>query len=94
VNKKKTLIEKNRQLNQFFLIFQHNYFANFPQYYPMTITMLIGSFIGGATSEGGGAVAFPVMTLMLKLSPTVARDFSLMVQCCGKWTADVLNILK
>jgi hypothetical protein len=50
----------------------------------MTITMLIGSFIGGATSEGGGAVAFPVMTLVLKLAPSVARDFSLMIQCCGE----------
>ena len=38
----------------------------------------------GMTSEGGGAVAFPVMTLALKVAPTVARDFSLMIQSCGK----------
>jgi hypothetical protein len=50
----------------------------------MTITMAFGSFIGGATAEGGGAVAFPVMTLVLHLSPAVARDFSFMIQCCGK----------
>ena len=37
----------------------------------------------GMTSEGGGAVAFPVMTLALKVAPTVARDFSLMIQYCG-----------
>ena len=37
----------------------------------------------GMTSEGGGAVAFPVMTLALKVKPTVARDFSLMIQSCG-----------
>ena len=37
------------------------------------------------TSEGGGAVAFPVMTLLLKISPTIARDFSLMVQSVGKF---------
>jgi hypothetical protein len=24
-----------------------------------------------------------VMTLVLKLAPSVARDFSLMTQCCG-----------
>ena len=36
------------------------------------------------TSEGGGAVAFPVMTLALNISPAVARDFSLMIQSCGK----------
>ena len=35
------------------------------------------------TSEGGGAVAFPVMTLALGIKPTVARDFSLMIQSCG-----------
>ena len=37
------------------------------------------------TSEGGGAVAFPVMTLALQIKPTVARDFSLMIQSCGKY---------
>ena len=37
------------------------------------------------TSEGGGAVAFPVMTLALHISPMVARDFSLMIQACGQY---------
>ena len=35
------------------------------------------------TSEGGGAVAFPVMTLVLHILPEVARDFSMMIQSCG-----------
>ena len=70
---------------------QNNYFANFPTHYPMAITMLVGSFIGGATSEGGGAVAFPVMTLVLHLSPSVARDFSMMIQCCGKLFNSILR---
>ena len=38
----------------------------------------------GMTSEGGGAVAFPVMTLALGIKPSVARDFSLMIQSCGE----------
>ena len=38
----------------------------------------------GMTSEGGGAVAFPVMTLALSITPAVARDFSLMIQSCGE----------
>jgi uncharacterized membrane protein YfcA len=50
----------------------------------MTIAMIFGSFIGGATAEGGGVVAFPVMTLILHQSPSVARDFSFMIQCIGK----------
>jgi uncharacterized membrane protein YfcA len=64
-------------------IFQRNYFPNFKTHYAMTITMIFGAFIGGATSEGGGAVAFPVMTLVLHLAPSIARDFSLMIQSCG-----------
>ena len=39
------------------------------------------------SSEGGGAVAFPVMTLVLHVSPQVARDFSLMIQSCGMTAA-------
>ena len=43
------------------------------------------------TSEGGGAVAFPVMTLALSITPAVARDFSLMIQSCGekKYSASI-----
>jgi uncharacterized protein len=59
----------------------------------MSITMTIGSFIAGATSEGGGAVAFPVMTLIFKIKPEVARDFSLMIQSFGM-TAAALTIFK
>jgi uncharacterized membrane protein YfcA len=64
-----------------FFILQPQYF---PTHYPMSLTMIVGSAIGGATSEGGGAVAFPVMTLVMKLAPAIARDFSLMVQSCGE----------
>lgn len=53
-----------------------------PNWY-MSITMAVGSFIAGATSEGGGAVAFPVMTLFFKVPPGTARDFSLMIQTVG-----------
>jgi uncharacterized membrane protein YfcA len=33
----------------------------------MTLTMVFGSFIAGSTSEGGAAVAFPVLTLLFKV---------------------------
>ena len=49
----------------------------------MSITMIFGAMVAGMTSEGGGAVAFPVMTLALHISPSVARDFSLGIQSCG-----------
>jgi uncharacterized membrane protein YfcA len=55
--------------------------------------MIFGAMVGGATSEGGGAIAFPVMTLALGIAPAVARDFSIMIQSCGKTTvsADFLR---
>lgn len=55
----------------------------------MSITMAVGSFIAGATSEGGGAVAFPVMTLFFDIAPSVARDFSLMIQSVGMSAAAI-----
>lgn len=59
-----------------------------PNWY-MSVTMAFGSFIAGATSEGGGAVAFPVMTLGFDIAPAVARDFSLMIQSVGMIAAGV-----
>ena len=41
----------------------------------------------GMTCEGGGAIAFPVMTLAFNIDPSVARDFSLMIQSCGMTAA-------
>lgn len=61
----------------------------FGENYFMSITMVFGSFIAGATSEGGGAVAFPVMTLVFGIAPPVARDFSLMIQSVGMIAAGI-----
>lgn len=58
----------------------------------MSVTMAFGSFIAGATSEGGGAVAFPTMTLIFGIEPHVARDFSLMIQSVGM-TAAALTVV-
>ena len=55
----------------------------------MSVTMAVGSFIAGSTSEGGGAVAFPVMTLLFNIKPAVARDFSLMIQSVGMTAAAI-----
>ncbi len=59
----------------------------------MSVTMAFGSFIAGSTSEGGGAVAFPVMTLLFDVSPATARDFSLMIQAVGMNAAAVTILL-
>ena len=58
--------------------------CNILENYFMSLTMCLGSFIAGATSEGGGAIAYPVMTLgPWKIAPLIARDFSLMIQSIG-----------
>jgi len=59
-------------------------------YYHMSITMVFGSLVAGATSEGGGAVAFPVMTLALGVPPGLARDFSFSIQSFGMTCASVI----
>ena len=60
----------------------------------MMVTMFFGSFISGATSEGGGAVAFPIMTLGMGISTADARDFSLLIQSVGMTSASALIIVK
>jgi len=58
----------------------------------MTLTMIAGSFVAGASSEGGGAVAYPVMTLFFDIDPSVARNFSFAIQSVGM-TAAALYIV-
>lgn len=60
----------------------------------MSLTMVFGSFIAGASSEGGGAIAFPVMTLMFDIPPQIARNFSLAIQSVGMGMASVLIVAK
>lgn len=67
-------------------LFLENAEAGIPRWF-MSITMAVGSFIAGATSEGGGAVAFPVMTLAFGIPPGTARDFSLLIQAVGMTSA-------
>lgn len=60
----------------------------------MSLTMVFGSFIAGASAEGGGAVAFPVMTLIFNIPPEVARNFGLAIQAIGMTTASYLILVK
>lgn len=62
-----------------FYLFIDNWFAS--------ATMVFGSFIAGATAEGGGAVAFPFFTLLYHIPPAIARNFSLAIQSVGMTSA-------
>lgn len=58
----------------------------------IALTMAFGSMVGGGTSEGGGAIAFPIFTKILHIAPYDARNFSLAIQSVGMGTAS-LSIL-
>lgn len=54
-------------------------------YYPAI--MVLGAFVAGLTPEGGGAVAFPVLSIFFSIDRVLARDFSLMIQSIGMTSA-------
>jgi uncharacterized membrane protein YfcA len=56
-------------------------------YYPAV--MVLGAFVAGLTPEGGGAVAFPVLSVFFQIDRVLARDFSLMIQSVGMTSASV-----
>lgn len=62
----------------------------FQEFWPVSITMTLGSFVAGATAEGGAAVAFPVFTKVLQIPSGDARTFGLMIQAVGMTMAGVM----
>lgn len=68
-------------MNQLWVLFADNWF--------MTLVMVFGSFIAGASSEGGGAIAYPAMTLLFNIEPDVARNFSFAIQSFGMTCAAI-----
>lgn len=68
----------------FYAMLKHDaWMESFGSFYIMSLTMIFGSLVAGSTPVGGGAVAFPVMVLYIKLLPEEGRDFSLLVQSVG-----------
>jgi len=59
----------------------------------VALTMLFGSMVGGGTSEGGGAVAFPIFTKLLHIGAYDARNFSLAIQSVGMGSASLSILL-
>jgi hypothetical protein len=60
-------------------------------HWPVSVTMIFGSIIAGATSEGGGAIAFPVFTKILQIPASDAKIFSLAIQSVGMLAASIAN---
>ena len=62
----------------------------FYEFWPVSLTMTLGSFVAGATAEGGAAVAFPIFTKVLQIPSSDARTFGLMIQAVGMTMAGVV----
>ncbi len=74
----------------FILVEQLDVISNFIKHWQVALTMAFGSFIAGATSEGGGAIAFPVFTKLLHIVPKDAKIFSLAIQSVGMTAASLV----
>ncbi len=59
----------------------------------IALTMLLGSFVAGSTSVGGGAVAFPIFTKVLHIDSNTALIFSLAIQSVGMTAASLMIVL-
>ncbi len=66
----------------------------FSQFWGLSLTMFFGSFIAGATPQGGSAVAFPVFTKFFEMPSADARTFGLMIQSVGMTVASLIIWLR
>jgi uncharacterized membrane protein YfcA len=64
-------------------------FALYDTHWLYAFMMIFGSAVAGFTPEGGGAVAFPILSLYFNIPPTAARDFSLAIQSIGMVSAAI-----
>ncbi len=58
-------------------------------HWQVSLTMVFGSMVGGGTSEGGGAIGFPVLTKVLHVQPQQARLFTFAIQSIGMMGASI-----
>ncbi len=71
-----------------------NSWGFFADHWPVSLTMTLGSFVAGATAEGGAAVAFPVFTKALQIEPATAATFGLMIQAVGMTMAGLVIVVR
>ena len=63
-------------------------------HWPISVAMMFGSYVAGATPMGGGTVGFPVLVLLLGEPATLGRDFSFCVQSIGMTSASIFIIAR
>lgn len=75
-----------------YYMFATQSFSLYLKHYYAVLTMVFGSFIAGSSPEGSAAIAYPIFTLLLKISPAVARNFAFAIQSIGMTSASLLII--
>ncbi|MEZ6040271.1 MAG: sulfite exporter TauE/SafE family protein [Planctomycetaceae bacterium] len=58
-------------------------------HWPISLTMLFGSYVAGATPMGGGTVAFPVLVLVFDHPGSLGCHFALAIQSVGMVSASI-----
>jgi len=59
----------------------------------MSLAMIVGSLIAGSTPLGGGAIAFPVLVLIVGFTPSQGRDYTILIQSTGMCAAAYVLVL-
>jgi len=75
-----------------YYMFSTQSFQLYFKHYYAVLTMVFGSFIAGSSPEGSAALAYPIFTLLLKISPAIARNFAFAIQSIGMTSASLLII--
>ncbi len=73
-------------------MYQSNRYDVFSKHWAAVLTMIFGSFVAGSSPEGSAAIAYPIFTLLLKIEPSVARNFAFAIQSIGMTAASLLII--
>jgi uncharacterized protein len=58
------------------------------------VTMIFGAFVAGSSPEGSASIAYPIFTLYLDISPSVARNFAFAIQSLGMTSASIFILNK
>ncbi len=62
--------------------------------FQIIITMVFGAFIAGSSPEGSSAIAYPIFTILLDISPNDARNFAFAIQSIGMTAASIFILSK
>ena len=74
------------------LVLAGGYTATVAANWPISLTMMFGSYVAGSTPMGGGTVGFPVLVLLFDQDPNLGRDFSFAIQSVGMTSATIFIV--